>query len=63
MVVCSAEHGLQADVLLVIEATAVNGAYLNDIKSHYIIPALEWVVTTLYENLDLVGYSLTKKSD
>lgn len=48
MVVCPAEHGLQADVLFVIEATAVNGAYLNDIKSHYIIPALEWVITTLF---------------
>lgn len=41
MVVCSSEHGLQADVLFIVEATAVNGAYLNDIKSHYIIPALE----------------------
>lgn len=41
MVVCPAEHGLQADVIFVIESTAINGAYLNDIKSHYIIPALE----------------------
>lgn len=43
MVVCPAEHGLQADVIFVIEGTAVNGAYLNDIKSNYIIPSLEWV--------------------
>lgn len=41
MVVCPAEHGLQADVLFVIEATAVNGAYMHDFKSHYVIPSLE----------------------
>lgn len=41
MVVCSVEHGMQADVVFVIEATAINGAYINDIKSHYVIPSLE----------------------
>ena len=41
MVVCAPEHGLQADVVFLIEATAVNGAYINDIKSNYIIPTLE----------------------
>lgn len=41
MVVCSPDHGLQADVVFLIEATAANGAYINDIKSHYIIPTIE----------------------
>lgn len=42
MVVCSPEQGLQADVVFLIEATAVNGAYIADIKSNYIIPTLEY---------------------
>ncbi|KAF7285039.1 mediator of RNA polymerase II transcription subunit 25-like isoform X2 [Rhynchophorus ferrugineus] len=42
MVVCSPDHGLQADVVFLIEATAANGAYINDIKSHYIIPTIEF---------------------
>lgn len=41
MVVCSADHGGQADVVFLIEATAVNGAYLAEIKTNYIIPSLE----------------------
>ncbi|XP_066150822.1 mediator of RNA polymerase II transcription subunit 25-like isoform X1 [Euwallacea fornicatus] len=41
MVVCSTDHGGQADVVFVIEATAVNGAYLAEIKANYIIPSLE----------------------
>lgn len=43
MVVCNPapEQGLQADVVFLIEATAVNGAYIIDIKSNYIIPTLE----------------------
>jgi mediator of RNA polymerase II transcription subunit 25 len=42
MVVGSAEQvqGL-ADVVFVIEGTASNGAYINDIKTNYIIPTLE----------------------
>lgn len=43
MVVCSSEHGLQAEIIFVIEGTAVNGAYINDIKTNYIMPSLEWV--------------------
>jgi mediator of RNA polymerase II transcription subunit 25 len=35
------EHGIQADVIFVIEGTAVNGAYLNDLKTNYLIPTLE----------------------
>ncbi|XP_045479240.1 mediator of RNA polymerase II transcription subunit 25 [Harmonia axyridis] len=43
MVVCGgADHNLQADVIFVIESTAVNGAYINDLKTNYIIPALEY---------------------
>lgn len=34
-------EGMQADVIFVIEGTAVNGAYLNDLKTSYIIPTLE----------------------
>lgn len=41
MVVCQADHGLQADVIFVIEGTAVNGAYIYDLKTNYIIPSLE----------------------
>lgn len=41
MVVCAADHGLQADVVFLIEATAVNGAYIADIKTNYIVPSLE----------------------
>ncbi|XP_044255360.1 mediator of RNA polymerase II transcription subunit 25-like isoform X3 [Tribolium madens] len=42
MVVCPADHGLQADIIFVIEGTAVNGAYINDLKTNYIIPSLEY---------------------
>ncbi|CAG9861461.1 unnamed protein product [Phyllotreta striolata] len=42
MVVCPAEHGVQADVIFLVEGTAVNGAYINDIKTNYIIPCLEY---------------------
>lgn len=37
------EHCLQADVIFIVEATAVNGAYINDLKTNYIIPSLEYV--------------------
>lgn len=41
MVIGPTEQGMQADVIFVIEGTAVNGAYLNDLKANYIIPTLE----------------------
>lgn len=41
MVTGPPEHGIQADVVFVIEGTAVNGAYLNDLKTNYVIPTLE----------------------
>jgi len=30
-----------ADVVFVVEGTASNGAYINDLKTNYIIPTLE----------------------
>ncbi|KAL0125268.1 hypothetical protein PUN28_004503 [Cardiocondyla obscurior] len=42
MVTGPTEHGIQADVIFVIEGTAVNGAYLNDLKTNYVIPTLEY---------------------
>ena len=39
--VAATEHGIQADVIFVIEGTAVNGAYLNDLKTNYLTPTLE----------------------
>lgn len=41
MVVCT-DHCLQADVIFTIEGTAINGAYINDLKTNYIIPSLEY---------------------
>lgn len=41
MVTGPTEHGIHADVIFVIEGTAVNGAYLNDLKTNYVIPTLE----------------------
>lgn len=41
MVVGPADHGVQADIIFVVESTAINGAYINDLKLNYIIPALE----------------------
>lgn len=37
------DHVVQADVIFLIESTAVNGAYIADLKTNYIIPSLEWV--------------------
>ncbi|XP_033217039.1 mediator of RNA polymerase II transcription subunit 25 isoform X2 [Belonocnema kinseyi] len=42
MVNVPTDHGLQADIIFVIEGTAVNGAYLNDLKTNYLIPTLEY---------------------
>lgn len=38
----SADLDSLADVVFLIEGTAINGAYINDIKSNYIIPTLEY---------------------
>ncbi|XP_054001971.1 mediator of RNA polymerase II transcription subunit 25 isoform X2 [Hylaeus anthracinus] len=42
MVAGPTEHGIQADVIFVIEGTAVNGAYLNDLRTNYLLPTLEY---------------------
>lgn len=41
MVTGPPDHGIQADVVFVIEGTATNGAYLNEFKTNYIVPTLE----------------------
>lgn len=41
MVVGPPDHSLQADIVFIVEGTAINGAYINDLKTNYIIPALE----------------------
>lgn len=48
MVTGPTEQGMQADVIFVIEGTAVNGAYLNDLKTSYIIPTLESVLNYMH---------------
>lgn len=42
MVVGSTEFENAANVIFLIEGTAINGAYLTDIKINYIIPTLEY---------------------
>lgn len=41
MVVGPIDHSIQADIIFVIEGTAINGAYMNEMKSNYVIPTLE----------------------
>lgn len=36
----------QADVVFLVEGTAINGAYLNDMKANYIVPTLEYFSQT-----------------
>uniref|UniRef100_A0A8D8YL33 Mediator of RNA polymerase II transcription subunit 25 n=1 Tax=Cacopsylla melanoneura TaxID=428564 RepID=A0A8D8YL33_9HEMI len=38
----SGHSAIQADVIFVVESTAMNGAYLNELKASYIIPSLEY---------------------
>lgn len=37
----TAEICTVADVIFIIEGTAINGAYLSEMKNNYIIPTLE----------------------
>lgn len=37
----SNEAESQADVVFVIEATSMNGTFINELKSNYILPILE----------------------
>lgn len=36
----------QADVVFLVEGTAINGAYMNDMKVNYVIPTLEYFSQT-----------------
>lgn len=36
----------QADVVFLVEGTAINGAYINDMKVNYIVPTLEYFSQT-----------------
>lgn len=40
--VSTGEFDLCSNVIFLIEGTAINGAYLTDIKMNYIIPTLEY---------------------
>ncbi|XP_063369516.1 mediator of RNA polymerase II transcription subunit 25-like [Cydia amplana] len=42
MVVNAPETPIQAELIFVIEATSTNGAYINELKTNYIIPTLEY---------------------
>lgn len=42
------DHDPQADVVFVIEATSMNGTFINELKSSYILPILEWVFHNYY---------------
>ncbi|XP_018326759.1 mediator of RNA polymerase II transcription subunit 25 isoform X2 [Agrilus planipennis] len=53
MVVCPPDHNIQADIVFVVEGTAINGAYINDLKTNYIIPSLEYFSQG---NLDETSY-------
>jgi len=57
MVVGPGDHGLQADIIFVIEGTAINGAYLNDLKSNYVVPTLEYFTQGSIEERDYVTES------
>lgn len=38
------EHDVPMDVVFLIEATAMNGIYINELKTNYIQPILEYVI-------------------
>ncbi|EFN84184.1 mediator of RNA polymerase II transcription subunit 25 [Harpegnathos saltator] len=52
-------EGMQADVIFVIEGTAVNGAYLNDLKTSYVIPTLEYFSQGAIEDREYVSENST----
>ncbi|XP_032671316.1 mediator of RNA polymerase II transcription subunit 25-like isoform X1 [Odontomachus brunneus] len=59
MVTGPTEQGMQADVIFVIEGTAVNGAYLNDLKTNYIIPTLEYFNQGSIEDREYISENST----
>ncbi|KAL0272772.1 UNVERIFIED_CONTAM: hypothetical protein PYX00_005619 [Menopon gallinae] len=54
MVVGMNDHAMQADIIFVIEGTAINGAYLNDLKTNYLMPTLEYFSQGNIEDRDYV---------
>ncbi|XP_014291430.1 mediator of RNA polymerase II transcription subunit 25 isoform X2 [Halyomorpha halys] len=54
MVMGTSEICSIADVIFIIEGTAINGAYLNDMKTNYIIPTLEYFNQGSLEERDYV---------
>ncbi|XP_044583269.1 mediator of RNA polymerase II transcription subunit 25-like isoform X1 [Cotesia glomerata] len=61
MVVNTTEHGMQADVVFVIEGTAANGAYFNDLKTNYLIPTLEYFNQGSIEDREYVTENSTTR--
>ncbi|XP_015111836.1 mediator of RNA polymerase II transcription subunit 25 isoform X2 [Diachasma alloeum] len=59
MVPVPSEHGPQVDVIFVIEGTAVNGAYLNDLKTNYLIPTVEYFSQGTIEDREYVSENST----
>ncbi|XP_031341690.1 mediator of RNA polymerase II transcription subunit 25-like isoform X2 [Photinus pyralis] len=57
MVLGAPELTLQADVIFVVEGTAVNGAYINDLKTNYIIPSLEYFSQGNLEEINYLSES------
>lgn len=41
MVVNAPDTPVQAEVIFLIEVTSTNGAYINELKTNYIVPTLE----------------------
>ncbi|XP_063995109.1 mediator of RNA polymerase II transcription subunit 25 isoform X3 [Diachasmimorpha longicaudata] len=59
MVPVPSEHGPQVDVIFVIEGTAINGAYLNDLKTNYLIPTVEYFSQGTIEDREYVSENST----
>lgn len=49
------------DLIFVIEGTAINGAYINDLKTNYIIPTLEHFAQGSLDDRDI--YTSDKTSN
>ncbi|XP_071442630.1 mediator of RNA polymerase II transcription subunit 25 [Hetaerina americana] len=55
MVIANFDHSLQADIVFAIEGTAINGAYLNDIKTNYLIPTIEYFSQSSVEEREYIA--------
>lgn len=49
---------LQTDVVFIIEATSMNGTYINELKSSYITPILEYEQFLLLQQLERLFLNL-----